>query len=354
MSLILNETPLTRFSRGGGERPGVAVTYATSKGEILRAGAVTLGLTCRVRYEIDTSDHRDEVQWSLPSTDERRFNAVIRVAWKVHDPCVVTRRRVTDGFEVIKGYLLPEVRRLSRQCEIERLHDLEDQINHLVTVTPIRFPEGLEVFYIHTELSEDERTVNHAAAVRDLDRDLVVAGKRHVADRSAAISQIDLETLRRKAIEQMVKGENGLLLHHLTMHPEDTMSVVQVLQQQHQISEQARAQLLDQFRDRLLPEELDGLAELLIQHTKESIGRPASPQIGPPHVPPAIVTGSVQPTSAPPPVPAGPLRNKSTPDPWATDPQAEPGLPAQAEQRNGDGEAAGPPRHGPRDSGVKW
>jgi hypothetical protein len=325
----------------------VAVTYGTSRGGIVRAGSLRLGITYRVRYEIDMSDHRDEVVWSLPSKDERRFNATIGVGWHVFDPCVVTLRRVTDGFEVIKGYLLPVVRRLSREYTIEQLHALEDQINQLVAGSPARFTEGLEVFHVHAELIEDEQTVDHAATVRGLDRKVVVAEKQHIADYSAARSQIDIDRLRRTAIEKMVSGENGLLLTHLATHREDTMGVLQALQQQDQISAQARAQLLEQFQHQLLPEELSDLAKSLIRQMQEAIERPSVPQIGQPHVPPAIVAGTSEPSPAPalPPA-AGPLR--STPNPPAS--AEERAEPANTPQRPDDESRP----QLPRDSGVKW
>jgi hypothetical protein len=317
MSLILRESVLGLFGTGPKGRPGVAVTYATASGEIRPASAVVTGLGCRVRYEVDVSDHRDEVWWTLPSRDERMFTVRIGVGWRVYDPCEVTRRRVLDGFDVILGYLHPLVRRLSRVLTIEEQHHLEDQINELVLAGPARFTEGVEVFHMDAQVSWDEQTATHAASLRAKDRDLTLAEKQHLADLNAARSQIDLDQTRRRALEQVVRGDNGLLLHHLTVHREDTMGVVNLLMQQTQASADARAQLLDQFKDRLLPEELDGLAELLIRHTKDSIERPAAPMLHQPHVPPAIVSGSVQAPALPPgpsqPLNAAPYTNGSEP-----------------------------------------
>lgn len=293
MSLILRESVLGLFGHGGKGRPGVAVTYATASGAIRPASAVVTGLGCRVRYEIDVSDHRDEVWWTLPSRDERMFTVRIGIGWRVSDPCEVTRRRVLDGFHVILGYLHPVVRRLSRVRTIEEQHNLEDEINELVLAGPARFAEGLEVYHMDAQVSWDDQTASHAASLRAKDRDLTLADKQHLADLSAARSQIDLDQLRRRAIEQMMRGDNALLLHHLTVHREDTMGVANLLMQQNKASADARAQLLEQFKDRLLPEELDGLAELLIRHTRDSIERPVTPTLHQPHMPPAIVQGNV-------------------------------------------------------------
>jgi hypothetical protein len=315
MSLILRESVLGLFGHGGKGRPGVAVTYATASGEIRPASAVVTGLGCRVRYEIDVSDHRDEVWWTLPSRDERMFTVRIGIGWRVSDPCEITRRRVLDGFYVILGYLHPLVRRLSRVLTIEEQHSLEDQINELVLPGPARFAEGLEVYHVDAQVSSDEQTSTHAATVRAKDRDLTLADKQHLADLNAARSQIDLDQLRRRAVEQMLRGDNALLLHHLTVHREDTMGVAQLLMQQNQVSAEARAQLLEQFKDRLLPEELDGLAELLIRHTKDSIEQPSMPGLRQPHVPPAIVQGAAPAPALPPgppqPLNAGPNSNGS-------------------------------------------
>jgi hypothetical protein len=308
MGLIVKETELRGIGHGGKGRPGVAVTYSTATGEIRMASEVLIGLRCKVRYEIDMSDHRDEIWLSLPSKDERQFTTRIGVGWRVYDPRQVTGRRIDDGFAVIQGYLQPVVRRLSRVLLIEQLHDLEDQINQLLAAGPARFAEGLEVFHVDAQVSSDEHTVSYAATLREQDRNQSVAGKQHLAELTAAQSQIDLDTLRRQAIEQMVSGEHGLLLHHLTVHRDDTMGVLQMLQQQDQTSTDARAQLLEQFKDRLLPEELDGLAELLIRHTKDAIERPGTPALMQPHVPPAIVPGTtVPPPALPAATPAGPV-----------------------------------------------
>lgn len=308
MSLIVRETVLGLFGHGGKGRPGIAVTYATGTGDIRPASDVTVGLRCRVRYEIDMSDHRDQVEWKLPSRDERMFTVRIGVGWRVSDPCEVTRRRTADGFGVILGYLHPVVRKLSRVLEIEQLHDLEDQVNQLLVTGPARFPEGLEVFHVDAQVSSDEQTVSHAATLREKDRGFSIADWDHRAERSAALSQIDLDQLRRRAVEQMVAGDNGLLLHHLTVHREDTMGVAQLLMQQNQISADARTQLLEQFKDRLLPEELDGLAELLIRHTKDAIERPSTPAMPQPAVP-AIVPGTAVPPVALPAASGEPLRS---------------------------------------------
>lgn len=331
VSLILSETPLGRIGLGGRARPGVAVTYATTRGDILRSDAVTVGLSCRVRYEIDISDHRDEIQWRLPSRDERLFDARIGVGWRVFDPTVITARRVLDGFAVILGYLHPLVRRYSRVLAIEQVHNLEDQINQLLAAGPARFSEGIEVYHVDAQLSFDERTVHHAETIRDLERDHTVVGKRHVVDLSTAVSQIDLDSLRRRAIEEMVSGENGLLLHHLTVHREDTMGVLKVLQEQDQTSSQARSRLLEQFKDRLLPEELDGLAELLIRHTKDSIERPGSPQLIQPDVRPSIVAGTTVPPNG------ASLPSNHVPAPLRTMPgqPANNGHPAHSTPSNG-------------------
>jgi hypothetical protein len=135
---------------------------------------------------------------------------------------------------------------------------------------------------------------------------------------STAVSQIDLDSLRRRAIQQMVSGENGLLLHHLTVHREDTMGVLRVLQEQDQTSSLARSRLLEQFKDRLLPEELDGLAELLIRHTKDSIERPGAAPLIQPDVRPSIVAGTTVPPNGAPPSPSDapePLRTTPGPPP---------------------------------------
>jgi hypothetical protein len=298
MGLILNETPLGRFGHGGKGRPGVAVTYSTATGQIRMAGDVLVGLRCKVRYEIDMSDQRDETLLALPSRDERQFNTRIGVGWRVFDPYQVTSRRIDDGFPVITGYLQPVVRRLSRVLAVEQPHDLEDQINQLLAAGPARFPEGLEVFHVDAQVSSDEHTVTHAATLRQADRSQTVAEMQHMAELTAAKSQIDLDSLRRRAIEEMVGGEHGLLLHHLTVHRDDTMGVLHMLQQQDATSTEARARLLEQFKDRLLPEELDGLAELLIRHTKDSIERPGTPALMQPQVPPAIVPGTTVPPPA--------------------------------------------------------
>jgi hypothetical protein len=172
-----------------------------------------------------------------------------------------------------------------------------------------------------------------------MDRDVVLAEKKYLAEYSAARSEIDIDHLRRKAIEQFVSGENGLLLHHLTIHRDDTMGVLNALSQKDQVNAQARAKLLEQFKDRLLPEELDSFAELLIRHTKDAIERPSAPQIGQPHVPPGIVAGSTEPKPTPAKqAPAGPLRttppNQETNTERRYDEESRPQL--------------------PHDSGVKW
>lgn len=266
MSLIMRESVLGLFGHGGKGRPGVAVTYATTRGEIRPAGAVVTGLGCRVRYEIDVSDHRDEVWWTLPSRDERDFTARIGVGWRVSDPCEVTRRRVLDGLPVVLGYLHPVVRRLSRVLTAERRHDLEDQINELVLAGPARFAEGVEVYHLDAQVSSDEP--------RD---------ERHLADPGAGPSQIDPP--RRGAIARLARGDNRALLHHLTVHREDTMGVARLLMRQNRVSAQARTRLLEQFTDRLLPEELDDLAELLVRHSRDSVERPGTPVPWRPPVP---------------------------------------------------------------------
>lgn len=316
MDLILNARQLRRFEHGGRGRPGVAVTFAMADGEIRLADAVMTGLGCRVRYEIDMSDRRDEVLWKLPSKDERMFNVRIGVGWRVFDPCEITRRQVRDGFHVLQAHLHPVVRRHSRVLEIERLHDLEDQINALVAIGPARFAEGLEVFHLDAQVGSDDQTTSHAESLRAQDRNLDIQSLQHIASLNAARSQIDLDTLRRRAIEDMVSGKNGLLLHHLTVHRDDTMGVMKALQQQDQTSRQALAQLFQQFKDQLLPEELNGLAEHLLQQMRGSLDQSGMPALVQPHVPPAVIAGTAL---SPPALPAAAPDNPA-PEPLRTTP----------------------------------
>ncbi|UQU66585.1 hypothetical protein COUCH_10105 [Couchioplanes caeruleus] len=130
MRLILRVEPVRRVSPvRPPPGPGVHVVYATDSGEFFSLGGRTLTFfeqlffPYRMRYDVDTTDHRIVV-----AADDDPLLPV-EVGFRVHDPLAVVRNLVNDPEPVIRAFLTARAAGPGPRDEV-------------------RLPEGITVFSV--------------------------------------------------------------------------------------------------------------------------------------------------------------------------------------------------------------
>jgi uncharacterized protein YegL/ferritin-like protein len=199
----------------------------------------------RWRYEVDLSRHNRSVELRntpLPAKgDHYHFRAFVDVACGVTDPAAVVRDSVYDGRSVIYGYLVNAFRPVTRRHRIEDVADAEAEINALFLGGSRKISSGLEIFACNARLALDGAARAYLQGLETAHRKFALDGAEHKVTLQATKQDNELKELTqagsirrtgRELAETAGREVNlrSVVQLHLAKHPEDTMKMLEVLQ----------------------------------------------------------------------------------------------------------------------------
>lgn len=261
--LILSEEPVQRMQW---KRPvftsGVAIVGKTSDGRYETVTHFGLIAKYRLRFEVDVADHHDVVKCPLPSRgDAFSFDSTLVIDWRVTDAAVVVERRIVDGLELCCARLLERLRQISRGFDIEACASAEAEINRVLGAAPITLPEGITVHRFIAQLSMDNATINAIHELRAAKHGSSLAAVQ--SSGAQGVQDIEQEgTLRRQhqrmeAIQAAMRGNYDLVAIHLTQHPDDTGSLINMIRSDYQANEERRDSMISELLKRDLIQDID-------------------------------------------------------------------------------------------------
>ncbi len=257
-----DELPAALFRKRPLEPAGVAVVCLLGDNSLVPVSRLGAMSRYRRRYDVNIADQFHTEQVSLPAREDAfEFQGSMDVGWRVTDPVKVVERDVRDGWALVRSTLLGEMRRISRRYRVEECAEADDEINQIVGTAVRELPEGITVNRFAARLTLDDKTRALLQTRRDTGY------------------ESDIEQARIEATRRALKGDNGLLIMHLTTHRGDTGSLINLIKQDRDASEQRRGDLLRELLDRKIIQntDLDDLARALVQQSTTALGGQVRP-----------------------------------------------------------------------------
>lgn len=290
--LILSDEPVRRVQLGGRAvvTPGVAVVCSTADGQLEQVGKLGIMARYRRRYEVDSSDHHDTVDSSLPTREDvYDFRCSIVIGWRVSDPIEVVRRGVVDGLDLCHSRLLDRMREISREFDILDCDKAEREINRAVGV-PFSLPEGITIYYFSARLTlddnarkylQDKITAGRTAELDKLQRRGDVERARHdeTLEGIRVSAEVQRDQERMNAVRQALKGDKDLLLYYLAQNRGGAGEIINMIRADRSSTERERIALLKDLIDHNLIQDvdLDELRSELVSGTALGIRRGSDP-----------------------------------------------------------------------------
>ena len=239
-------------------------------------------------YVIDVAQHFSSGELTIPARgDVYFFRAWFDAGWQVSDPEEVVRHNIEHGEPVVSGFLSDALWRRGRAHDPDDAQGAEDEIRSAVR-PPLAMGCGLALSALNVRLSLDSREADAAAT----DAEEARAGRR--------------QTERVRRLRTLVDGDESLLLLHLSQHPGDTTTVLQMVTQARERNDRVRLELLDRMLKEGFIQDAD------IGPLRDSVlgggGLVALPSGGPPPAGPAAYPATVS-------VPSGPAATGPYPGP---------------------------------------
>lgn len=257
--LILSEEPAQRMQW---KRPittaGVAVVGKTADNLYEIVSQPKLIARYRWRFEVDIAAHHNVIECPLPCKgDVYDFNSKITLDWRVTDPIAVVERRIEDGLELCRARMLEQLPQISRSFDIEECGLAEMEINRILGSAPTVLPEGITVHRFAARLSLDDTTKEALQALRAAQRSNTLAT---ITQGELDIQQergLRRQQQRMEAIQAAVHGNYDLVAIHLSQHPEDTGSLINMIRSDYQTNEERRDRLIGELLKRDLIQDID-------------------------------------------------------------------------------------------------
>jgi hypothetical protein len=303
--LIWASGPVSYSMRGPLPRPGVAVVYVTKSGQVVSlAGRPPLRDVGRYQgwHLVDVSRHHDLIAADVPSlVDSMFFHFEADVVWGVTDPALIVTHNTMDGLGLVQSRLVDQVRRMTRQYDVDNCPDAERRLQSEYSGGPLTLPDGLTVHSIVVRLRTDESTAEFQHNARQLQRAGVTDEAEHANQRHREERNAELEKTRIEALRQIANGEDDLLFIFLSRNPDQVGTVLQTVAQRRELTIKAQFQLFDKMVEqgfiqeadiepmrRLLLEPLENLADTSAQSPLSGggVAQPPALTAGPPELQP--------------------------------------------------------------------
>ena len=256
LPLILSSEPVQRglLAPVRPSRPNVAVVYATGFGEVVcfdgrpMTRSQQLMSKYRIRYEVDTSDHRRTAKLDsspLPALgDAYFFDTLVDVGFRVVDPEAVVRRNVDDALIVVYSHLIERLRPITRQHDIQDAKGAEDEINRLFQ-SATTLPEGIQIYRCVARIGPDAAARAYIRSLVEAKRESAVGSAKHQLAVASAHHEREIGVIEQQARlaaearEQAAMADRpldlpGMLAMHLTKHPDETAYALELLSRHQQ------------------------------------------------------------------------------------------------------------------------
>ena len=272
----------------------------------------------RFCYIVDTAERRVSDSFTVPTAiDAYLFTVEATATWKVTNPEAVVRANLSDGNEVVLGRIRDELWFVGRGFRPDDAAGAEAAARGALA-TVREFDEGLTLLRSTARFTVD---TNLTMAVRERDQDS---------------HQGSLDEQRTARLRRMFEGTDDAILLHLRQHPDDTVTVLQMLAETRDRNQTAQFGLLDRMLEHGLITDADAQPlrdSLMGTNTPSATMRPitrhatpaaiaaAPPDPGPSSSPPAQVKPPAQGkktyavNDAPPSVPPASGRPAGSPPP---------------------------------------
>ncbi|MEQ4305127.1 hypothetical protein ABNF97_27730 [Plantactinospora sp. B6F1] len=237
-SIVLKETPVARFHLWKPVRSfSVIVVYTTVDGTVECPGRPLsrwelLSGRYRTMCEIDSAHQTVTINDRLPSRDDSFFFAVNAVVgWRVADAAKIIVERADGRVEPsVVHYVMTRMREISRRHDIDKFAPVEAGCNQLVAGRPLELPNlGVVIESISAHVTHDDAAKQYLQEHKEIDRKLSLAQRGHALNTQELRNEQELERERHTAVAAMVQGEFGLITTFLRHHPDQSLTVLQMM-----------------------------------------------------------------------------------------------------------------------------
>ena len=226
-------------------------------------------------YIVDTAVHTTTFQHDLPTREEAfSFAAAVTVSWQVHEPNDAVETGLANAEDVYKPILLEQMRKISRQFDVESSAEAERAVNSAYAERSADLPQGLLLRRCTVTLSLDaearqhiaKRTVaararedrerQHAETLAESERALkeserehelatLQAKHRHDLERQAEAHTVELNKMRMDFYADALRqGSLGLFAMRMNQNPQDVDGVIKLIMQEYAMSFDAAREFL--------------------------------------------------------------------------------------------------------------
>jgi hypothetical protein len=252
--------------------PGMAVV-------LIRNGQPALALTAddqltwsRVAWSnyqwafwVDTGEQAYTLQCALPSQEQGLdFQAVAHITYKVNDPLMVIRRRITDARAFVEPVFIRLLRRVTRQFTLGQCSAAEQAIARMVKANLRQGIIAITRCITTLDLEEDER--NHARTMRASERHYLhshqsITYSQQIDDLEVPLSQKQIDFYKQIA----TSDASQILWLYLANHRDEIHTVLRALYEQRQLEREHWLRMLKELRD------ADGVEPQHLEHLRKSV-----------------------------------------------------------------------------------
>ena len=181
----------------------------------------------RFCYIVDTAERRVSDSFTVPTAiDAYLFTVEATATWKVTNPEAVVRANLSDGNEVVLGRIRDELWFVGRGFRPDDAAGAEAAARGALATV---LDEGLTLLRSTARFTVD---TNLTMAVRERDQDS---------------HQGSLDEQRTARLRRMFEGTDDAILLHLRQHPDDTVTVLQMVAETRDRNQTAQFGLLDRM-----------------------------------------------------------------------------------------------------------
>ncbi|MGW2278404.1 vWA domain-containing protein [Streptomyces sp. NPDC001770] len=271
LTFSVDSVPKNKHRQWWDDHRNVAIVHVAADGSYTVSTRATPTIWEKVlnwggtRLAVDVGDHRRQaamVSTPLPCSDQaHRFEARLDVGFRVHDPEEVVRRNIPDALPIIYGHITHLVRTTVRRFAIDEADRAEAEINRAF-LQPVRLPEGLTIYLCRVHIEPDEEARKYIEALaryrreselgqREHDKRMAQAASDEAVEDAGLNASLARDKLRAEALSRTGWDIDGLIMQHLTKHPDDTEGAAR-LRLEWEATQAARWALGNQRHDEML------------------------------------------------------------------------------------------------------
>jgi hypothetical protein len=164
------------------------------------------------------------------------------IGWRVTDAAKVIAERADGRLEPsVTHYVMTRMREISRRYDIDDFGPVEAACNQLVAGRALELPNlGVVIDGLSTHVTHDDAAKQFLQQNKEIDRQLSLGRRGHVLNTQQVRNEQELERARHDAVADLVRGEFGLITAFLRHHPDQSLTVLQMMRDRQADLEQQR------------------------------------------------------------------------------------------------------------------